>query len=288
MPVSGSNIMEVEAELRAPVAAAQLVKFRFAEPPDSVLRADSKWRLDWCLTPRPKNARACYADRWGSDRFEPLGKIFVVPPGERPHVCSDTTGEQMSLLCQLDQTVLGDVGEAALPWRDEQLASGLDLRNNVIQTLLARLAQEARHPGFASEVLVELIASQLAIELVRHQQKVVPPSLKGGLAAWRLQKIDERLRELPVMPSLAELALLCGISVRQLTRGFKVSRGVSIGQYVAESRIAHARRMLGTGRSIKATAYELGFASPSSFCYAFRRATGQTPGEYRDSLVTLH
>lgn len=33
--------------------------------------------------------------------------------------------------------------------------------------------------------------------------------------------------------------------------------------------------------SVKSVAYSLGFASPSAFCAAFRRETGETPGTYR-------
>ena len=164
------------------------------------------------------------------------------------------------------------------------MAAGLDSRDVTIQTLLLRLAEEARHPGFASEMLVELIASQLAIELTRYKQKVAEESTSGGLAHWRLRLIDERLKELPVMPSLTELAELCGLSVRQLTRGFRASKGCSIGDYVASSRIGLARDMLSAESSVKAIAYTLGFSSPSSFCYAFRRVTGETPGQYRQRV----
>jgi AraC family transcriptional regulator len=71
------------------------------------------------------------------------------------------------------------------------------------------------------------------------------------------------------------------LSVRQLTRGFRASRGRSIGDYVAQSRIDHAKRLLATKQSVKAISYSLGFASPSSFSFAFRRATGETPREFR-------
>jgi AraC family transcriptional regulator len=110
----------------------------------------------------------------------------------------------------------------------------------------------------------------------------------GGLAGWRLRLIEERLQSSADAPTLAELAALCGLSVRQLTRGFRASRGCSIGDHIASSRVDHARRLLAGDHSVKAIAYTLGFASPSSFCFAFRRATGHTPREYRQRVVRGH
>lgn len=276
--------MKIEAELCAPVAAAQLVKFHFDEPPDSVVRQDKRIRLDLCLTPRPRNARAGYPDRWNASRFESLGRLFLVAPGESLRARSDESGDQSSLLCQLDPDALQEWFDSELRWEDRHLQAGLDVRDASIQSLMLRLAEEARHPGFASEMLVELIAAQLAIELTRYRQGIEAPATGGGLAAWRLKRIDERLKELPVMPTLSELAELCGLSVRQLTRGFRASRGCSIGEYVARSRVELARHMLAQQQSVKAVAYTLGFSSPSSFCYAFRHANGETPGQYRQRM----
>ena len=129
---------------------------------------------------------------------------------------------------------------------------------------------------------------QLAIEVTRYCKANHEEPASRGLAPWRLQKIDERLREVTAPPTLGELATLCQLSVRQLTRGFRISRGCSIGDYVADNTVAQARRLLATDASIKAIAYSLGFASPSSFCFAFRRATQQTPSQYRQQLARLH
>jgi AraC family transcriptional regulator len=71
--------------------------------------------------------------------------------------------------------------------------------------------------------------------------------------------------------------------VRQLTRGFRASRGCTIGEYAARNEIDRAKELLTAGESIKVIAASLGFASPSSFTYAFRRATGQTPAQFRKS-----
>jgi AraC family transcriptional regulator len=142
-----------------------------------------------------------------------------------------------------------------------------------------------RHPGFASTMLVELIIMQMAIELGRYCEAITDEPATGGLAPWRLQLIDERLRVVGQAPTLAELASLCQLSVRQLTRGFRASRGSSIGDYVGRCRLDSAMQQLTTDQSVKAIAYSLGFASPSSFSYAFHRAVGETPRQYRNRVL---
>lgn len=282
------ELMKVEAELRAPVATARLVRFQFSEPIDTVTHGDDSYRLDLCLTPRPRNARACYPDYWNTRRFERIGNLFLLPPAEALHTRSDGCCRQASFLCHLHPEAMRAWFDGDLQWTDRRLLAGLDIRDANIQGLLLRLVQEARQPGFAGQMLVELIAAQLAIELTRYCTDVdrAPPS--GGLAPWRLRLIEERLREVREPPTLAELAGLCQLSVRQLTRGFRASRGCSIGDYVANSRVEHAKRLLAGDESVKSIAYSLGFSSPSSFCFAFRRATGETPGQLRQRLPRAH
>lgn len=277
--------VKVEAELRAPVATAQIIHFVSLEPADNVMRGEDVYRFDLCLTPRPRNARACYPDRWNPRRFERLGDVFLVPPGEVILARSDSSCEQASVICALNPEPICAWLEEDLEWTDPRLAASLDIRDSHIRCLLLRLAEEARHPGFASEMLVEVVAAQMAIEMSRYCRAVgVNTTRRGGLATWRLRRIDERLQEVREAPTLAELAELCQLSVRQLTRGFRASRGCSIGDYVASSRVQHAKRLLATEQSVKSIAYSLGFATPSSFCYAFRRATGVTPRVFRDDL----
>jgi AraC family transcriptional regulator len=272
MEEGGAQVMTIEAELRVPAATAQLVQFIIPEPADNVLRADQAYWLDLCLTPRPRNARACYRDHWAPDHFERIGEIFMVPPGESMRAKSDGGRPQSSILCHLGRDAMRAWFGGDLQWTDRRLKAGLDIENVYIRGLLRRLAEEVRHPGFASEMLVELIAGQLAIELGRYCAEITEAAATGGLAPWRLRLIDERL---------TELAALCKMSVRQLTRGFRKSRGCSIGEHVARSRLKNAQQLLATDQSVKSIAYSLGFASPSSFSYAFRRAVGETPREFR-------
>lgn len=107
---------------------------------------------------------------------------------------------------------------------------------------------------------------------------------KGGLATRRQRIIDERIAEDGPLPTVAELAGLCRISARHLGRGFRLSRGCSIGDHLANVRVEVAKRKLATSESIQNIAASLGYATQSSFTVAFRKSTGTTPGSYRDRV----
>lgn len=273
----------IDAEIHIPLATAQLVRFHLSEPSDGLMQPPQEHRLDLCLTPRPKNSRACYRNHWSPHRFERIGDVFLVPAGEALHTRGEC-GTQASVLCFLRPEPVQNWLDQDIEWTDRRLQASLDIASPHIRSLMLRLGEEMRHPGFASAALVELIVAQMAIELSRYCASVSEAPATGGLAPWRLRLIDERLAELHQAPTLAELAELCNLSVRQLTRGFRASRGSSIGDYMARSRIDVAKRLLASGESVKSIAYSMGFSSPSSFCYAFRKATGEAPRQYRQRM----
>ena len=276
-----NEVMTVEAEARLSVATAQIARFHSTVPTDVVAQEKEVYWLDLCLTPRPRNARACYREHWSPHRFERFGNVFVLPPHEMIQTRSDGGTAQTSVVCQLNPGAMSQWFDGELVWTDRRLEASLNIPDASIRSLLLRMEDELRNPGFAAEMLMELIVGQLAIELGRYCTSIAEGPATGGLAPWRLRLIDERLREVREAPTLSELAQLCNLSVRQLTRGFRVSRGCSIGDHVAAGRLDSAKRMLASDQSVKAIAYSLGFASPSSFCFAFRRATGETPRQYR-------
>jgi AraC family transcriptional regulator len=282
-PLPGSATrasMTVEAEARGRVLNAQVVGFHIPAPTESMLHDGSAYQLNLCLTPRPLYTRASYHRHWGPHRYEGLGEIFLVPPGEELHI-KGGAGEQASLTCQLKADALHSILGEELEWTDGRLADALDITNVRIRNLLFRLTEEVRHPGFAGSQMLEFLSGELAVELGRFCLEVVERSITGGLASWRLRLIDERLSDDPSAPGLKELAALCNVSVRQLTRGFRASRGCSIGDYIEQRRMETAKRLLMAGESVKTIAFSMGFASSSSFTYAFRRAVGISPSHFR-------
>ena len=286
MPLGQDNVATreatiiVDAELRGPAAVAQIVRYDIPAPTQPTLCDPDCYQINLCLTPRPLNARACYHRHWGPHRFERLGDIFLIPPGEALHIKGDS-GRQASLLCFLDRAAVNAIIGHELAWTDAKLLATVDLTSARIRALLFRLTQEVRHPGFAAERMLEFLTGELAIEIARFCLEVDERPATGGLAGWRLRLIDERLADDPTAPALGELADLCNISVRQLTRGFKVSRGCSIGDYIESRRMEAAKRQLVAGENVKTIAFAMGFSSPSSFTFAFRRAVGISPSQFR-------
>jgi AraC family transcriptional regulator len=205
----------------------------------------------------------------------------MLPRGEALQFRSDG-GRQSSIICKLGAEQIREWFEEKLEWTDRRLQASLDISNDNIRSLLRRLGQELRYPGFGSRQMAELIAAQISIELGRYCGAIDETTATGGLASWRLRIIDERLAEVREAPMLTELASLCNMSVRQLTRGFRASRGCSIGDYITQHQIDAAKKLLATGDSIKAIARTMGFSSPSSFSYAFRRGAGVTPRQARN------
>lgn len=271
---------EIKADLPLPFGGVRLVHNCWQAPID-VIGVAATHHLELTTLPRSPTARACFPEFWGPHRFERLGDVFLLPAGHRVHARSDCR-EQVSIACRYEPAALANwLGEEP-QWTEDRLRGGLDVASADVRALLARIGEELRHPGFASGTLLELMAGQAAVLLFRHLQALEERHPLGGLSARRLRLIDERLAQDGAPPSLEELAQLCQLSVRQLTRAFRSSRGRSLGSVIAERRMAEARRLLASGLQVKAVAYATGFTAPSNFAAAFLRMTGETPRQYRE------
>lgn len=271
--------MTVEAAMACTLGQVELVRFAWEDPIDHAMGEREEHVIDMCLTPRPRGASANFCRVWPSNRYERIGNVLVVP-GQTAGRAKAGAGVQRSLICRLSPSALDEWFDGEHRWTDRLLAASVDVSRSEVRTVLDRIAGELARPGMASETMMELLTAQLAIELGRYYA-AVPQTSMGGLSPWRLRLIDERLAEGGAPPTLAELAALVGLSTRQLTRGFRASRDMSIGTHIERRRIDNARTLLQGDLGLKEIAHRMGFASPSAFSYAFRNATGQSPRQFR-------
>lgn len=259
----------------------QVVQYKWDRPTSDVWISDTYF-LHMSLTPRPEPAQAAYVD---SDRrmFRNIGRVMFAAPGRTVQTVG-RNGRKKSLLCSLQPKLFENVLGREPNWDDATLGEGLALNRPEVDHALLRIYDELRNPGFAQEFMVESLLNALAITLVRtlriHREE--PATSIGGLAPWRIRRIRERVFSDQPAPQLGELAQLCNMSVRHLTRAFKAEADMTIASFVEHAMVERARRMLANSDcSISEIAECLGFASQSSFTCAFRRATGTRPAEFR-------
>ena len=82
--------------------------------------------------------------------------------------------------------------------------------------------------------------------------------------------------------NVSDLAQAAGMSYSHFIREFTLNFGVSPGTYILQLQLEKAVNLLQNSMlSIKETAIACGFASSSYFCRAFLKASGISPGKYR-------
>lgn len=273
------HVGTAEVELALPLGRARILRF---EPQSiDVLGNSTHYRVDYSLTPRARSGGVCFGEQWNAREARPLGTLYVLPPGQTVRARGDC-GSHSSMVCDFEPEAIDSWFDGEVRWTNRRAEAMLDIVSPNMMASLRRLSDELRSPGLAGAAVCELLAAQVAIDAARHCLAADEVDGRGGLPPWKLRLIDERLAEVGAAPSLRELADLCQLSVRQLTRGFRASRHCSIGEYLMRTRLEQAKRLLATEISIKEVALSLGFATPANFSTAFRRASGETPSQWRE------
>ena len=99
----------------------------------------------------------------------------------------------------------------------------------------------------------------------------------------RLARVMQQLIETPARAAgFADLAREAGASERTLARLFRTETGMTFTQWKTNLTLLQSMERLERGEAVADVAFDLGYASPSSFVYMFRRRLGVSPGTYRD------
>ncbi len=97
----------------------------------------------------------------------------------------------------------------------------------------------------------------------------------------RLRPITAALRADPTDDRpLAAWGQLVGASARNLARLFVAETGMTFGQWRTQLRLQTALPLLADGMAVGRVAGRVGYATPSAFVAAFRRAVGVPPAAY--------
>lgn len=268
-----------EREVSFATGRVWISSMRWGGPTRNMWRCSHNY-LTFRFTPQPRSAWISYPDSRSSIR-ESIGRFAFVPAGH--HVESGgEKGNHRSISCYLSPELF-DAVISKSSWSDNALRNGLRLNSSEVEWLLLKLHQEVFDGGFASEIMVESITSMLPVAILRQIGTDDARSRRtGGLTGWQMRRIRDRIEADLPPPNLSELADLSGISVRHLSRAFKVETGETIASHVRHTTLQRAIALLVNSQmEIGQIAASLGFSAPSSFISAFRRMTGMRPGEVR-------
>lgn len=154
--------------------------------------------------------------------------------------------------------------------------------------LLRLMVSEKEHPTSYSDQMLDLLMQELLICIYRHYPDPLSALDDGCLAI--VTQIQSRF-ESDCQPryTLAALAAEYGFSVSYLSHLFKKITGNSVMGYLQSCRIAAAKKYLAeTTLDIGRIVEQCGFSDSSNFSRTFRRVTGCSPTEFRQTYHGSH
>ena len=123
-------------------------------------------------------------------------------------------------------------------------------------------------------------AAERRLAVLRDELAEAPEAPLGLLPGsdQRLRRVTDALATDPADGrSLAAWARRAGASERTLARLFQAETGLSFAAWRRRARLVRALTLLAAGETVTSVALTLGYAGPSAFIQAFRRAFGETP-----------
>lgn len=126
------------------------------------------------------------------------------------------------------------------------------------------------------------LATAVLLELKHQIRMEQDEDTRGG--DFRCQVGDYVLNHLGEHFSVAEIAAAFGYHEKYFSVLFRQHMGQSVKQYVDERRVDRAKHLLiNTDAYVAEIASNLGYENIRSFYHVFKKATGCTPTEYRES-----
>jgi AraC-like DNA-binding protein len=188
-------------------------------------------------------------------------------------------------LCILSPSFIVSLADSESALRLDKIDYLTSIESERLTYLGQVIFREAIEPGFASSLVAETMGIAIALEIARcaSARRSQDEPRRGGLADWQKRRLDSYIRDnLSNDLTLHELAMLLGVSIRHLSRVVRQSTGISVHRWIANYRLAEARRLLAeTELSIQDVSQRVALHSAAAFTTAFRAASGFSPIEFR-------
>lgn len=182
----------------------------------------------------------------------------------------------------LEQKVGDLIGEYSM-----ELLPQFALCDPLIYSVAIALQQELLNPGFSGQLYLDSLLTTLYTHLLRHYSTFTQPITfeNRSLTSARLQQAIDYIHDhLERDLTLDEIAKIINITPNHFANLFKRHKGIPPHQYVVQQRVEKAKSLLWkTDSTIVSIALEVGFCSQSHLTRYFKRLTGVTPKQFRES-----
>ena len=232
--------------------------------------------------------------------------VSVLVPGTPHALAADGGWACNANLLHFDpQAVLGGEGASALAGLMRLAASGhgcVSLRGapgQAIEALFAQLGNLVRRTDRTGEMELRAALSDLCLRLLRQARdaRVGKPSRMDSGAQSHVPAVPGSRPEIEQVLAYIERNLTRPISRQDLARQaafapsyfsalFREATGTTIPEYINARRVSRAQELLREPQTrVSAVCYAVGFRDLSNFNRVFKRLVGQTPREYRRSML---
>jgi len=180
-----------------------------------------------------------------------------------------------------------DLGEGFDATAIDSLRHKGGFRDPLLAEIAFAIMLELEHETSAGRLLAETLAFSLVARLIQNhaapRSGLVMPAAGEGLDRRRLARVLDYIEaNLEGDLTVARLASVACLSEFYFARAFKAAIGKSPHRHVSARRLERAKDLLcDADRALVDIALGLRFSCQANFTRAFRRATGQTPAQYR-------
>jgi len=222
----------------------------------------------------------------GAERTARCGEVVVIPPGE---VHTGAVAPHAGVLEYVAAHVPAAVVQDCLDDADTR-STDLDapvILDDEVASQLRRVEHAASGDPSARHAAEEALTIAVSLLTHRHRRRG-QTSASERAAEPRLVHIARQLMDDCYgdndQTSLRALSLRAGVSPFHLVRVFRRAVGLSPHQYLVQTRIRHATRLLAQGLPCSLVAAMTGFADQSHLTTQFKRYLGITPASYQRCL----
>lgn len=180
------------------------------------------------------------------------------------------------LIHDYDEKAISDISHLLIPEKGTlSLAERIIILMKQLQDSAKRYGDTTLNQYLASAILSEL--SNQSYLFQRHGDINQQHQLYNDICDYITLHISENIK-------VSEVASYFGYNKKYLPSFFRKHSGITVKQYILQTKMEFAKAELtDTNHSISQVAYNIGFNDVHNFSIAFKKITGLSPSDYRNS-----